>query len=65
MTCVATGTYAYQFKSGHIGSPAGCAEIRLVAIPSMPHYKISDTKHGDLEIRYVCLYLLLYYFSLW
>jgi len=50
MTCIATGTHAHLMKSGHVGGPAVCAEVRLMAIPSMPHYKISDTKHGDLDV---------------
>jgi len=51
MTCIACGTHGYHMKSGHVGGPAVIAEIRLIAIPSMPHYKITDTKHGDLDVR--------------
>ena len=51
MTCISMGTHGYHMKSGHVGGPTVGAEARLVAISSMPNYKLSDTKHGDLNIR--------------
>ena len=50
LTCIDSGTHAYCMKSGDVGGPTVGAEIRLAAIPSMPHYKISDNKHGDMDV---------------